>query len=108
MGTYLDFVVLSEEEKLKLSNGDLVKEVSNDEEGFRGAWLCARLVKKQGAGYLVEYRDLVNYEDDTKQLREKVDEFHIRPSSLEQGKDQFILYEEVDAYENNGCGHECP
>ena len=30
MGTYLDFVVLSEEEKLKLSNGDLVN-VSSDE-----------------------------------------------------------------------------
>ena len=83
MGKYLDFVVLSEEEKLKLSSGDLV-EVSNDEEGFRGAWLCARLVKKHGAGYLVEYRDLVNDEDDTKQLRERVDEFHIRPSGAEQ------------------------
>jgi hypothetical protein len=30
---------------MKLSNGDLV-EVSTDEEGFRGAWFCARLVKK--------------------------------------------------------------
>ena len=54
MGTYIDFVVLSEEEKMKLSNGDLV-EVSNDEEGVKRAWFCARLVKKQGAGYLVEY-----------------------------------------------------
>ena len=107
MGRYLDFVVLSEEEKLKLSNGDLV-EVSNDEEGFRGAWLCARLVKKQGTWYLVEYRDLVNDEYDTKQLRERVDEFHIRPSPPKQSKDQFIMYEEVDAYENNGCGPEGP
>ena len=40
MGTYLDFVVLSEEEKLKLSNGDLV-DVSSNEEGFRGAWFYA-------------------------------------------------------------------
>ena len=39
--------------KLNLSNGDLV-EVSSDEEGFRGAWFCAWLVKKQGAGYLVD------------------------------------------------------
>ena len=74
---------------MNLSNGDLV-EVSNDEEGFRGAWFCARLVKKQGAGYLVEYRDLVNDEDDTKQLRERVDKLHIRPSPPEQSKDQFI------------------
>ena len=62
----------------------------------------------QWAKYLVEYRYLVNNEDDTKQMRERVDEFHIRPSSPEQSKDQFILYEEVDAYENNGCGHEGP
>ena len=55
-------------EKLKLSNGDLV-EVSTDEEGFRGASFSARLVKMQRAGYLVEYRDLVNDEDDTKQPR---------------------------------------
>ena len=82
MGTYLDFVVLSEEEKMKLSNGDLL-EVYNDEEGFRGAWFYARLAKKQGAGYLVEYRDLVNNENATKQLRERVDELHIRPSPLE-------------------------
>ena len=40
-------------EKLKLSNGDLV-EVSSDEEGFKGAWFYARIVKKQGAGYLVD------------------------------------------------------
>ena len=78
--------MLSEEEKLKLSNGDLV-EVSNDEEGFRMAWFYAWLVKKQREGYLVEYRDLVNDEDDTKQLRERVDEFHIRPRSPEQSKD---------------------
>ena len=49
MVTYLDFLVLSEEEKLKLSNGDLL-EVSNDEEGLKGAWLCARLVKNKGQG----------------------------------------------------------
>ena len=56
----------------------------------------------------MEYRDLVNDEDDIKQLRERVDEFHIRPSYIGQIKYQFILYEEVDAYENNGCGHEGP
>ena len=57
---------------------------------------------------MVEYRDLVNDEDDTKQLSQRVDELHIRPSPLEKSKDQFILYEEVDAYENDGCGHEGP
>jgi hypothetical protein len=86
---------------MKLNNGDLV-EVSSDEEGFRGAWFCARLIKKQGAGFIVEYRDLVSDEDETKQLREKVDYRHIRPSPPEQSKDQFNLYEEVDAYENDG------
>ena len=64
--------------------------VSSDEEGFIGAWFCARLVKKKGVGYLVEYRDLVNDEDDTKQLRDRVDVLHIRPSPPEQSKDQSI------------------
>ena len=94
-------------EKLKLRNGDPV-EVSSDEEGFRGAWFCAWLVKKQGAGYLVEYNNLVNDEDDIKQLRHRVDELHIRPIPLEESKDHFIMYEEVHAYENDGCGHEGP
>ena len=57
---------------------------------------------------MVEYRDLVNDEDATKKLRERVDKLHIRPSPPEQSKYQFIMYEEVDAYENDGCGHEGP
>ena len=57
---------------------------------------------------MVEYRDLVNGEDDTKKLRQRVDELHISPSPQEKSKDQFILYEEVDAYENDGCGHKGP
>ena len=75
---------------MKLTNGDLV-EVSNDEEGFIGAWFYARLVKMQGVGYLVEYKDLVNDKDDTKQPRERVDELHIRPSPPEHSKYQFIF-----------------
>ena len=82
-------------EKLKLRNGDLV-EVSSDKEEFKGAWFCARLVKTQRAGYLVEYRDLVNNEDDTKQPRQRVDELHIRPSPPKESKDEFIMYEEVE------------
>ena len=57
---------------------------------------------------MVEYRDLVNDEDDTKQLRHRVYELHIRPIPLEQSKDHFILYEKVDAYENDVCGHKGP
>ena len=56
----------------------------------------------------MEYRDLVNDKDDTKQLRQRVDEIHIRPIPPEQSKYQCILYEEVDAYENDGCGHKRP
>ena len=44
----------------------------------------------------------------TQNMRERVDELHIRPSPPEQSKDQFIMYEEVDADENDGCGHEGP
>ena len=57
---------------------------------------------------MVEYRDLVNDEHETKKLRQRVDKLHIRPSPPEQSKDQFIMYEEVDAYENDGCGHKGP
>ena len=56
----------------------------------------------------MEYRDLVNDEIDTKPLRERVDKLHIRPSPPEQSKEQFIMYEEVDAYESDGCSHEGP
>lgn len=97
----LDFAVFSEEKKMKLNKGDLV-EVSSDEEGYRGAWFCASFVEKQGAGFVVEYRDLVSDEDETKQLREKVDSRHIRPNPPEQSTDKYTLYEEVDAYENDG------
>ena len=45
---------------------------------------------------------------DPKKLRERVNELHIRPSHTEQSKVEFILYEEVDAYENGGCGHKGP
>ena len=44
----------------------------------------------------------------TQNMRERVDEVHVRLSPLEQSKYQFILYEEIDAYENDGCGHEGP
>ena len=50
----------------------------------------------------------MNDKDETKQLRQRVDKLHIRPRPPEQSKDQFIMYEEVDAYENDGCGHEGP
>lgn len=73
--------------------GDLV-EVCSDKKGFIGTWFCARLVKKQGAGFIVGYRDLGSGEDETKQLLEKVDNHHIRPNP--QSKDQFNLDEEVD------------
>jgi len=59
--------------------------VSIDEKGFRGARFCAKLVRKQGVGFIV------SDEDETKHLREKVDNRHIRPSPPEQSKDQFNL-----------------
>jgi hypothetical protein len=62
-------------------------------------------VKNKGrvlAGFIVEYRDLMSVDDETKQLREKVDNYHTNPSPLEQSKDQFNLYEEFDAHDNDG------
>jgi hypothetical protein len=49
----------------------------------------------------VEYKDLMSIEDETKQLREKVDNYHTKPSPLEKSIDQFNMYQEVDADEND-------
>eukprot|EP00257_Ricinus_communis_P012979 XP_002540140.2 DUF724 domain-containing protein 3 [Ricinus communis] len=70
------------------SIGDLV-EVSSDEEGFRGAWYEATILKslsssrscysKRKAEALVQYRNLLSDTDEKKPLTEYVDFSFIRP-----------------------------
>jgi hypothetical protein len=93
--------LFSEEDEMKLRNGGLV-EVYIDVYGFIGDWFCARVVTKQGERFLVEYRDLVSNEDERKQLRHKLNNCHTRTSPPKKSKYQFNLYDEFDAYENDG------
>ncbi|GAB2229021.1 hypothetical protein Droror1_Dr00023156 [Drosera rotundifolia] len=91
----------SDTETELLSKGSSV-EVSSDEDGFQGAWFAASVVEKVGNKYLIEYKDL-RTEDDMEFTKEEVDALHIRPYPPEISKtDRFKLYEEVDAWYNDG------
>ncbi|KAK7269449.1 hypothetical protein RIF29_22175 [Crotalaria pallida] len=89
-------------EKERFSVGTPV-EVSSDEEGFQGAWFSATVVQVMGQGkFLVEYQSLLA-DDDSKPLREEVDNHHIRPRPPQTGVNgQFSQLEEVDALHNDG------
>lgn len=81
-------------------------EVASDEDGFRGAWFSARVVKKEKEKekVVVEYRELRSDKDESKALREKVALRHLRPPppSLSPPPLHYALYQEVDAYDNDG------
>ncbi|KAG0516788.1 hypothetical protein BDA96_09G033500 [Sorghum bicolor] len=87
--------------KLKFTQGVKV-EVCSDDEGFRGAWFEATIVKPVGSKFLVEYATLKD-DDDTKPLKETVEARHIRPCPPEiPVSDGFKLLDEVDAFCNDG------
>ena len=87
--------------KPKFTHGVKV-EVSSDDEGFRGAWFEATVVKSAGSKFLVEYVAL-KADDETKPLKEAVEARHIRPSPpCIPVVDGFKLLDEVDAYCNDG------
>lgn len=81
----------------------MVVEVSSDEEGFKGAWFTATIMRPVGTRFCVEYHDL-RTDDETALLQETVDPIHIRPIPPETrcGPDPLRLLEEVDAYHNDG------
>ncbi|KAH9304805.1 hypothetical protein KI387_009209 [Taxus chinensis] len=85
---------------MSLRKGDPV-EVCSEEEGFKGAWFPAAIVRKAGAGFLVEFRDLVT-DDEKSKLREKVDADQIRPQPPNLNKQHYMLHEKVDAYDQDG------
>ncbi|KAB1200481.1 Late embryogenesis abundant protein 76 [Morella rubra] len=84
------------------SKGTLV-EVSIDEDGLRGSWFAATIVKAVGKDkFLVEYQSL-RTDDDSGFLREEIDSRHVRPYPPETLViDCFNLFEEVDAFYNDG------
>ncbi|KAK9293046.1 hypothetical protein L1049_021030 [Liquidambar formosana] len=83
-------------------------EVSSDEEGFRGAWYTARIIKpppkstKNNTKVLIEYKTLMADEAGLKPLREKVDLVQIRPPPPRESNRSFQFSDEVDAYHNEG------
>lgn len=78
-------------------------EVSSDEDGFKGAWFAATVVKQLDSGnYMIEYQNLRN-DDDTEFLQEEVDHLHIRPIPPDTGNvNSFKVHEKVDALYNDG------
>lgn len=83
-------------------NGTKV-EVKSDEEGYRGSWYPATILRPTGNGkYLVEYQTL-RTDDETELLKEEADGLCIRPCApVIQQTDQFKPLEEVDAWYNEG------
>ncbi|KAK6911673.1 Agenet-like domain [Dillenia turbinata] len=93
-------------------------EVMFDEEGFKGAWFAATIVKPpykkktkdnkrkvdQSVNYEVEVecRDLMSDAKGKKKLRETIDLIQIRPIPPREKTRSFELNEEVDAYFNDG------
>lgn len=86
--------------KAKFTQGVKV-EVCSDDEGFRGAWFEATVVKAVGSKFLVEYATL-KADDGTKPLKESVEARHIRPCPPDiPAADGFKLLDEVDAFCND-------
>ncbi|MED6216604.1 hypothetical protein PIB30_009197 [Stylosanthes scabra] len=83
------------------SPGMLV-EVSNDEDGFQGAWFTATVVEVVGEDrFCIEYKTLLD--DDSNLLKEEADIWHIRPQPpATSGNTEFNYLEEVDALHNDG------
>lgn len=86
--------------KAKFAQGVKV-EVCSDDEGFRGAWFEATVLKPVGSKFLVEYATL-KADDETKPLTEAVEARHIRPCAPHVPvTDGFKLLDEVDAFCND-------
>ncbi|RYQ89824.1 hypothetical protein Ahy_B09g096273 isoform C [Arachis hypogaea] len=88
-------------EEFNFCEGMLV-EVSNDEEGFQGAWFSATVVEVIGDDrFLIEYKTLLD--DNSNLLREEADKWHIRPPPPATSENiKFSYLEEVDAMYNDG------
>ncbi|KAJ1420831.1 Agenet-like domain [Sesbania bispinosa] len=86
----------------KFKKGGIV-EVSNDDEGYKGAWFIATIVDIIGKDmFLVEYRDLTT-DDGTQLLKEETNSGFIRPCPPEVPTvGSFKQFQEVDAWYNDG------
>ncbi|CAK9145242.1 unnamed protein product [Ilex paraguariensis] len=82
-----------------------VVEVSFEDEGFRGSWYSAtvlRTVSKKNKKIFLEFHNLMADDKGTKPLREFIDIILVRPVPPREPKRSFKLSEEVDAFHNDG------
>ncbi|XP_050211089.1 DUF724 domain-containing protein 3-like [Mercurialis annua] len=97
----------------KFNIGDQV-EVCSDDEGFRGAWYVASVLKsisssrstgsypKRKAGVLVEYHSLLSDADHNMKLTESVEVSYIRPLPPVSDGSWYEPYDVVDAFHRDG------
>ncbi|KAL4192861.1 hypothetical protein AMTRI_Chr06g196380 [Amborella trichopoda] len=77
-------------------------EVGSDEDGFKGAWFTATVTKMVGKFRVtVEYDNLMS-DDEKGPLVETVEVLNVRPLPPSDTPRAFSLYEEVDAFHNDG------
>lgn len=93
-----------------LIKGSLV-EVTSDEEGFKGAWFLATILKLPSSSqrnpnvgkFYVEYKSLVSDDDSSRPLREYVSSALVRPvPPIDKHRDPFQIGDLVDAYYSDG------
>ncbi|KAL6968669.1 E2 ubiquitin-conjugating enzyme [Sarracenia purpurea var. burkii] len=80
-------------------------EVSFEDEGFRGSWYTAtviRTVSKKNNKIFVEFHNLKADDRGRKPLREFVNIILVRPVPPREPRRSFKLSEEVDAFHNDG------
>lgn len=81
-------------------------EVSSDDEGLRGSWYTAtvlRSLSRKSNKIFLEYHNLMAKDGkDSKPLREFVDAILVRPRPPRELNRRFKLSEEVDAFHNDG------
>ncbi|KAE9599208.1 putative Agenet-like domain-containing protein [Lupinus albus] len=86
----------------KFKKGGTV-EVTNGDEGYKGAWFVATIVDLIGKNrFLIEYKDLTT-DDGTQLLKVETDALYIRPCPLKvPNEGSFKQFQEVDAWYNDG------
>ncbi|PKU72383.1 DUF724 domain-containing protein 3 isoform X2 [Dendrobium catenatum] len=88
---------------MDFKTGDEV-EVCSDDEGFRGAWYEAKIVRSMPRlnRYTVVYDSIVEETDASRNLRETVDAAYVRPRPIFARDGVFAIQQPVDAFCNDG------
>ncbi|XP_065853731.1 DUF724 domain-containing protein 7-like [Euphorbia lathyris] len=92
--------------KLQFLTVNSVVEVTSDEEGFKGAWYVAKILKpyvNRKPRFLIEYENLLSEKDSDQLLRETVDGSFIRPAPPPPAADEiYEVNDVVDAFHRDG------